>query len=140
MADGDSAGFGFLGANDEHVRNFLQLSISDFRGQLFVTVIEMDAKIVALQGFGDVLGVIGDFFADRADFYLHGREPQRERAGIMLDQDTEEALDGAEQRAVDHQRLMLGPVFADVLKAEAPGELEIELPRGEFPRPAYVIT
>jgi len=31
------------------------------------------------------------------------------------------ALDGAEQRAVDHERLMLRAVFGDVLQAEASG-------------------
>src|SRR6266403_226084 len=134
MADGDGAGFGFLGADDEHVGNLLHLRVADFCGQLFVAVVEMDAKIVALQSFGDVPGVIGDFFADRADFHLHGREPQREGARVMLDQDAEKALDGAEQRAVDHQGLMLGAVFADVLQAEARGEIEIELHGGELPR------
>src|SRR6266478_5373748 len=133
MADGDGAGFGFLGADDQHVGNFLELRVADFGGQLFVAVIEVDANIVALQSFGDVLGVIGDFFADRADFHLHRREPQREGARVVFDQDAEEALDGAEQRAVHHERLMLGAVFADVLQAEARGEIEIELHGGELP-------
>src|SRR5713226_7814656 len=52
----------------------------------------------------------------------------------MLDQDAEEALDGAEQRAVHHEWLMLGAVFADILQAEARGEIEIELHGGELPR------
>src|SRR5712691_8240276 len=55
MADGDGASFGFFGADHEHVGNLLQLCIADFRGQLFVAVVEMNAKIVALQSFGDVL-------------------------------------------------------------------------------------
>jgi len=59
----------------------------------------VDAEVVALQSFGDVLGVIGDFFADGADFHLHRREPQRKAPGVVLDQDAEEALNGAEQRA-----------------------------------------
>src|SRR5229473_3197694 len=133
MANGDGAGFGFLGADDQHVGNFLELRVADFGGQLFVAVVEMRAEIVALQSFSDVLGVVGDFFADRADFHLHRREPQREGAGIVLDQDAEEALDGDEQRAVHHERLMLGAVFADVLQAEARGEIEIELHSGELP-------
>src|SRR6266436_3288654 len=133
MADGSGAGFGFLWTDDEHVGNFLKLRVSDFCGQLFVAVVEMDAKIVALQGFGDVLGVIGDFFADRADFHLYRSEPQWEGAGVVLDQNTEEALDGAEQRAVHHERLMLGAVFADVLQAEARGQVGIDLHGGELP-------
>src|SRR6266702_1462155 len=133
VADGDGASFGFFGTDDEHVGNFLELRIADFRRQLFVTIVKMDAQIVALQSFGDVLGVVGDFFADRADLHLHGREPKRKRAGVMLDQDAEEALDGTEQGAVDHERLMLGAVFGDVLQAEARRQIEIELHGGELP-------
>ncbi len=119
MADGDGAGFGFFCADDEHVGNFLELGVADFGRELFVAVVEMDANVVALESFGDVLGVVGDFFADGADLDLHRREPEREGAGVVLDQDAEEAFDGTEQRAMDHQRLMLGAVFGDVFEAEA---------------------
>src|SRR5712692_4040235 len=134
MADGDGAGFGFLGADYEHVRNFLELRVADFCGQLFVAVVEVHTEIVALQSFGDVLGVVGDFFADRANFHLYRSEPQREGAGVVLNQNAEETLDGAEQRAVHHERLMLGAVFADILQGEARGEIEVELHGGELPR------
>ena len=108
MAHGDGAGFGFFGADDEHVGNFLELGVANFRGEFFVTVVEMDAGVVALQSVRDVLGVVDHFFADRTDFDLHRSEPERERARIMFDQDAEEALDGAEQGAVNHQRLVFG--------------------------------
>src|SRR6266581_8743714 len=52
MADGDGASFGFFGADNEHVGNFLELRIADFRRQLFVTIVQMDAEVVALQSFG----------------------------------------------------------------------------------------
>ena len=133
MADGDGAGFGFFSTDDEHVRNFLELGVADFGRELFVAVVEMDADIVALESFGDVLGVVSDFFADGADLDLHGCEPERESAGVMLDQDAEKSFDGAEQGAVDHERLMLGAVFADVFEAEARGQIEIELDGGELP-------
>src|SRR6266436_4150074 len=133
VADGDGASFGFLCANHQHVGNLLELRVADFRRQLFVAVVEVHTEVVALQSFGDVPGVIGDFFADRADLDLHGREPKRKRAGVMLDQDAEEALDGTEQSAVDHERLMLGAIVGDVLQAEASGQIEIELHGGELP-------
>jgi len=47
----------------------------------------------------------------------------------VLDQDAEEALDRAEQCAVDHERLMLGAVFGDVLQAEASGQIKIKTAR-----------
>src|SRR6266849_3058423 len=95
VAYGDGAGFGFFCSDHEHVRNFLHLRVADLGGQLFVAIIEMDANAMALKCFGDVLGVVGHFIADRADFDLHGSEPKRKRSGIVLDQYAEEALDRA---------------------------------------------
>ena len=102
MADADGAGLGFLGADDEHVGNFLHLRVAYFRGQLFVAVVEMHANAVVLQRFVNVLRVFRYFFADRADFHLRRSEPQRECPGVVLDEDAKEALDGAEQGAVHH--------------------------------------
>src|SRR6267378_2162914 len=93
----------------------------------------MGADAEALESFGDMLRIVGNFFADRADFDLHGREPEREGSGVVLDENAEEALDGAEQSAVDHQRLMAGAIFGDVFEAEAGGKIEIELHGGELP-------
>src|SRR2546423_7337686 len=93
----------------------------------------MDAYAIALQRFGDVIGVVGDFFAHRADFHLNRREPQREGSGIMLDQDAKETLDGAEQGAMHHERLMAGAVFGNVFQTEARGKIEVELYGGQLP-------
>src|SRR6266404_1838827 len=70
VADGDGAGFGFLGADDQHVGNFLHLRVANLGGKFFVTVVEMDADIVTLESFGDVPRVVGYLFADRANFNL----------------------------------------------------------------------
>ena len=129
-------GFGFLAANDEHVGNFLHLRVANFGLQLFVAVVEMRAEARGAQFAGDFLGVLGEFFAERQHFRLHGREPHGKRAGVVLDQDAEEALDRAPQRAMHHQRLVAVAVFADVFQAKAAGQIEIELHGGELPRAA----
>src|SRR5690349_7140260 len=95
MADGHGSGFGFLRAYDAHVRDLLELRVADFRRQLFVAIVEMRTKMVALESLGDVFRVVGDFFADWANLNLHRREPQRERARVVLNQNAEEAFDGA---------------------------------------------
>jgi hypothetical protein len=41
---------------------------------------------------------------DRQHERLDGRQPERELARVVLDQDADEALEGAHQRAVDHHR------------------------------------
>src|SRR5215472_92849 len=93
----------------------------------------MHAHVVPLQRFRDMLRVVGYFFADRANLYLHGGEPQRKCSSVMLNQNAEEALYGTEQRAVDHERLMPGAVFGDVLQPEARRQVEVELHRRELP-------
>src|SRR5260370_3381402 len=93
----------------------------------------MGADAEALESFGDMLRVVGDFFTDRADFDLHGSEPEREGSGVVLDKNAEEALDGAEQSAVDHERLVAGAILGNVFEAESSAEIGIELHGGEFP-------
>src|SRR5713226_7947879 len=136
MPHGDRAGFGFLAADHEHVGNLLQLRVPDFCRQLLIAVVEVHAQAMALQRFGDVLRVIHHFFADRADFHLYRREPQRKRARVVLDQHAEEALHRTQQRPVHHQRLMLRAVLGNVLQTEARRQIEIELHGRKLPRPA----
>jgi hypothetical protein len=130
VADADGAGFGFLRADYEHVGNLLHLGVADFRGQLFVAVVEVHADAVALQSFVNVLGILRHFFADWANFYLNRGEPQRECAGVVLDEDAEETLDGAKQGAMNHERLVASAVFADKFEFETRGKIEVELDGG----------
>ena len=76
------------------------------------------------------------FFADGDEAYLDGGEPHREGAGVVLDEDAEEALDRAEEGAVDHDGLVGRAVFADVLEVEAGGEVPVELHGAELPEAA----
>ena len=48
--------------------------------------------------------------ADRDDARLHGREPEREVARVVLDEDPDEPLERPEERAVDHDRHVLAVV------------------------------
>ena len=59
---------------------------------------------------GIVVGVGGD----GRHHHLHRREPQREGAGVVLDQHAEEPLHRAEDRPVQHHRPVLLAVLADV--------------------------
>ena len=54
----------------------------------------------------------------------------------MLDEDAEEALEGAEDRAVEHDGAMLVPVFGRVRELEAVRVREVHLQRAELPRSA----
>src|SRR3982074_2711000 len=51
----------------------------------------------------------------------------------MLDQHADETLDGAENRALDHHRALLGSGARGVRKLEALGQIVIELNRRNLP-------
>src|SRR5215467_9811252 len=95
----------------------------------------MNTQVVILQRFSNVLRVLSNFLANGTNFHLHRSEPERKCSRIVLDQNAEKALHGSEERAVHHQRLMLGAVFGDVLQAEARGQVEVELHSGQLPGP-----
>ena len=73
------------------------------------------------------------------NLHLHGREPHRERAGEMLGDDADEALDGAEHHAVDHDRAVLLAVRAGVFQLKALGQLHVELDRAALPGTAEAV-
>ena len=75
---------------------------------------------------------VGDRQHDRLD----RRQPDRELAGVVLDEHADEALEGAHQRAVDHHRAVLGVVGARVGEVEALGHHVVELDGAELPRAA----
>ena len=68
-------------------------------------------------------------FANGDEADLDGGQPHGEGAGVVLDEDAEEAFYRAEEGAVDHDGLVLFSVFAGVLKLEPGGEVEVELDR-----------
>ena len=86
-----------LSPSDEHIRDLLTLRFADLVADLLVAQVGLDAQPGLLQTVGDSClayscGAVGD----GQDLDLHRREPQRERAGIVLGEDADEALDRAE--------------------------------------------
>ena len=78
-----------------------------------------------------LLRVVVHLLADRNHARLDRRQPGRERAGIMLDQERGEALMRAQRRAVDDIDRMLRAVLADIFEVEGLGGEEIELVGGD---------
>src|SRR3546814_6842388 len=54
----------------------------------------------------------------------------------MLDQDADETLVGAEDRAVEHHRAVALAILADIARVEAFGHHAVGLDRPALPRPA----
>ena len=73
----------------------MYLRVADFRRKLFVAVVEMRAQAAPLQRIGHVPRIVENLLAHRANLRLHRRQPRGERAGIMFNENAEEALDRA---------------------------------------------
>ena len=123
----------FAVAHHQHVRDLLQLRVADLEVDLLVALVHGGADAGRVELLLDAARVFRLPVGDRQHDRLHGRQPHRERAGVVLDQDAEEALDRAVQRAMHHQRLVRLAVLADVLQPEAARQREIELHGGKLP-------
>ena len=87
---------------------------------LFVAEIGFDADHVGAQFAHDGLGVVHQrlFLADGQHAHLLRREPEREIAGVMLDEEADEPLVRAQRRAMDAQRRLVRVVLVAIDQAE----------------------
>ena len=111
-ADADGAGFHVAVADDEHGVDFHLLGVGDLRFDVVAAGVEFGADLVGAQFGLDGAGVFEQrgFVADREDADLLGREPEREVAGVMFDEEADETLVRAERGAMDAERRLVGVV------------------------------
>src|SRR5262249_41962401 len=129
VADRDLAALLLAVTDYQHERNLLQLGFANLEIDLFAALIDGRADSGGHETITHHMAVFELAIGDRQNSRLHRSEPHGEGAGVVLDQDAEEALDRAEQRAMDHERLMLSAVLGDVFEAEAARQSEVELNR-----------
>jgi len=82
----------------------------------------------------NVLRVVDNLFADRADFDLNRGEPQWKCSSVVLNSTCRRSV--RRSRAAARwtiRRLVASAIIADVFKAEARWQIEIELHGGELP-------
>ena len=91
----DVARFGFALANHQKHRDFRQGVFSHFIVNFLVAQIGLDPQSGRLSGCQHASGIGVGVLSDGRDHCLHRRQPEREAAGVMLDQDAEEAFEGS---------------------------------------------
>ena len=111
--DTDGVGGHVARADHQHRVHLRLLGLLDFAVDFVGAVIALGADHARAEFLDDGLGVIDQrlLVADREDADLFGREPEREVAGVMLDQETDETLVCTERRAMDAQRRLVRVVF-----------------------------
>src|SRR5262245_58368612 len=89
---------GFLVAVDDHERDLLDLGVADLLAHGLVGLVDLDPVRLELRGQRG--GGLAVRLAHRDHTELHRREPERERAAVVLGEDADESLERSEQRAV----------------------------------------
>mmetsp|Transcript_9567 Transcript_9567/g.20380 ORF Transcript_9567/g.20380 Transcript_9567/m.20380 type:complete len:233 (-) Transcript_9567:1491-2189(-) len=84
-------------------------------------------------GLGHGLGIGRDLIVEGEEANLCGCHPQGEGARVVLNQDAEEALDGAKDGAVDHDGALLGVLAVNVLHVKPLGQVVVQLDGGTLP-------
>src|SRR3546814_5858328 len=70
-----------------------------------------------------------------SDLRLHRRQPERETARIMFDEDADEPLVGTEDRPMQHHRPVPLAILADIGRVESLRQHPVRLDRAYLPGP-----
>lgn len=134
IADGDVAGLDLLLAQDEHVGHAIDAAgLADLIADLLVAVVADHANAGLLQLGAHLVGVVAALLGNRKCLDLHGGQPGGELARKVLNQNTDEALDGAKAHAMEHDGALLGAVGIHVLQVKVERHLEVELDGAALP-------
>ena len=87
-----------------------------------------------MKGIENFFAVICVFVGDRQNFYLYRCKPGRECTCEVLDQDSDETLNGTVNNTVDHDRTMFLSVSSCVFQFESLRQLEVKLDGTALPR------
>src|SRR6185436_2650103 len=136
IAHSELARLDLLVADHEHVGGLRELRGADLLADSLPALVHGGTQPDRPQERGELPRMLEVTVGDRHQAHLLGREPEGERAGVVLDQHGAESLDRPEDRAMDHHRTVPLVVLADVLHLEPFGQAEVALHGGELPQAA----
>src|SRR5216683_4098379 len=123
----------FLFADNQLVRQLLQAMFPNFIGYFFIPQVGLAAPPRLLQTRCNACRVSGLALGDIKHRNLHRRKPQRHRAGVVLDENADEAFHRADDRPMQHDRYLARIVFGDVLRTEQTRHGKIDLHGAALP-------
>ena len=128
IADGDVAGLDLFLTQNEHIGHAVDAAgLADLVADLLVAIVTDHANAGLLQLGAHLVGVVAALLRDGKCLDLHGGQPGGELARKVLNQNTNEALDGAKAYAMQHDGALLGAVGVHVLQIKVERHLEVEL-------------
>ena len=132
VAHGHDVVLGLFLADDEHVGHTVDLTgLANLVADRFGAVVDLHTDAHVAQAVVGGAGVVVRLLGDGKDLDLHGREPGGEAALRLLDEVRHEAVERAQDGAVEHHGGLLGAVLVDVLEVELCRQAEVELAGGQ---------
>src|SRR5437763_11631251 len=130
-ANAYSIGFQVPFSDDEHGVHFHLFGALDFAVDLVSAFVEFRTDLMGAELIKNRHRIFEDLciVTDRQDAHLFGSEPEREIAGVMLNQESDETLVCAERRAMDAERNFVDVITIFVAKIETPRLGKINLVR-----------
>ena len=113
--------------------------LADFKANFFVSQVRLGTKPALTESFFHFQGKIGLFVGDIHHHRLSRCQPGGECTLVVLDQNPDKALEGTENRAVQHHRMLTAVVLADVFGTQTHRQVEIELQGTTLPDPTQAI-
>jgi len=107
------------------------LAFADLLADLLVAVIDRDAQSGLAQLVGQLAGFLQVTFRDRQDAGLFRGHPERQGAGVFLDQERQRPLVAADRGPVDDDRVTAAAVPVGVEHLEPLSQLEVDLDRDQ---------
>src|SRR4029077_16234394 len=126
----------FASPDDQQNRHLGKAVRAYLVADLLVAAVENAPEPGSLAFPHHVLAVTGRFFSNRGDDDLHRCQPQGKAAGIVLDQDADEALERAEDCSVQHRGAVRGAILANIARLEPLRQDKVELQGAALPVPA----
>lgn len=114
-------------SDNQEIRNLEQSMLADFKADLFISQVRLGTKSAFIESFFNLSGKIGLLICDVHDHCLGRSQPRRECTLVVLDQDSDETFEGAEDRPVQHHRVLATVVFGDVFGSQTDRQVKIEL-------------
>ena len=127
MAHGDGAVLDILVADDQHIRDLLQLSLTDLVADLLAAVVHLYAHTHIVENLLYLVDAVEVTVGYRQQLDLYRSQPQRERACVLLDKQSKGALIAADGGAVDDVGVLLDAVSVDILHTEFLGDHRVDL-------------
>src|SRR5699024_5794297 len=127
------AGLALAITHHQHVGHARHGVLANLVADLLVAQIAFGAQPSGAQSMSDFLRIVSLRIGDVEHLRLYRRQPQRQGAGIVLEQDADEALHRTENRAVQHDRHPALAGLIDVACTEALRHGKVELHGAQLP-------